>query len=91
MFKIRGKIGYNDRLTDVENPRYNLKTPSLRLRNFFSKKNFDTGFEISSVGTPEISPYTKFHQYRTINDEIDFFEGGEVRKINENVTNTIPK
>ena len=39
------------------------------------KRNFDTGFEISSVGIPEISPYTKFHQNRTINEEIHFFEG----------------
>ena len=32
----------------------------LRLLNFFSKRNLDTRFEISSVGIPEISPYTKY-------------------------------
>ena len=37
---------------------------ALLLRNFFSKKNFDKGFEISSVGIPEISPYTKSEQPR---------------------------
>ena len=30
-----GGIGDGLTETDVENPRYNLKTPSLRLRNFF--------------------------------------------------------
>ena len=34
----------------------------LRIRNFLYNWNFNTGFEISSVGTPEISPYTKFEQ-----------------------------
>ena len=31
----------------------------LRLRNVFSKTNFDTGFETSSVDILDISPYTK--------------------------------
>ena len=43
----------------MENLRYSLKTPSLRLRKFLSKRNFDTGFEISFVGTMDISPYTQ--------------------------------
>ena len=51
----RGKKLGMDRLTDVENQRYILQTPSLRLHNFFSKRNFDTGFEISFVGTMDIS------------------------------------
>ena len=34
----------------MENPRYSRKQLSLRLRNSFSKSNFDTEFEISSVG-----------------------------------------
>ena len=50
-FKIRGKIRERNQ-------------PTNRLRNFFSKRNFDTGFEISSVGIPEISPYTKSEQPR---------------------------
>ena len=29
-----------------------------------SKRNFDTGFGISSVGIPKISPYTKSEQPR---------------------------
>ena len=48
----------------MENPRYSLKTPSLGLRNFFSKRNFDTGFEISFVGTIDISSYTQSKQPR---------------------------
>ena len=52
--KIGGKLEMDD-LTDVENPHFSLKTPSLRLGNFFSKRNFDTGFEISFVGTMDIS------------------------------------
>ena len=63
-FKNRGKIRERNWLTDVEKPRYTRKWLSLRLRNFFSKRNFDTGFEISSVGIPEISPYTKSEQPR---------------------------
>ena len=49
-------------LTDVENTRYSLKRLSLKLRNFYSKRNFDTELEIGSVGIPEISPYTKSEQ-----------------------------
>ena len=33
--------------------------PISNSHNFFSKKNFNTGFEISSVRIPEISPYRK--------------------------------
>jgi len=44
------KIKESDKLTDVENPRYNLKRLSLRLRNFFPKRNFNMGFKISFVG-----------------------------------------
>ena len=66
MFKMRGKIG--DGLTylptDVENPRYSPKTSSLRFRNFFSKRNFDIEFEISFVGTMDISLYTQSEQRR---------------------------
>ena len=51
-----------DSQTDVENTRYSLKTPNLRLNNFLSKRNFDTGFEISFVGTMDISLYTKSEQ-----------------------------
>ena len=49
MVKTRGKLEIiTDRLTDVEKPRYSLKTPGLiNLRNFFHKRNFDTGFENS--------------------------------------------
>ena len=62
-FKNRGKARKRTHiLTDVEKPRYTQKWPCLRLRNFISKRNFDTGFEISSVGIPEISPYTKSEQ-----------------------------
>ena len=32
--------------------------------NFFSKRNFDTEFEISCVGILDISPYTKSEQAR---------------------------
>ena len=39
-------------------PGYSLKTPSLRRRNFFYKRNFNTGFETSFVGTMDISPDT---------------------------------
>ena len=60
-----------DFLTDVENPRYSLKTPCLRLRvfskngkNFFSIRNFDTEFEISFVSTMDISTYTQSDQAR---------------------------
>ena len=35
-----------------------------RAHNFFSKRNFDIGLGISSVGIPEISPYTKSEQPR---------------------------
>ena len=38
--------------------------PSLRLRNLFSMRNFDTEFEISFVGTMNISSYTKSEQPR---------------------------
>ena len=48
----------------ISNPRHSLKTPSLRLCNFFSKKNFDTEFEISLFGTMDISPYTQSEQPR---------------------------
>ena len=45
-------------------PRYSLKTPSLRLSNFFSKRNFETGSEISFVGRIDISSNTKSEQPR---------------------------
>ena len=48
----------------MENPHYSLKMPSLRLCNFFSKRNFDTGFKISFVGTMVISSYTQSEQPR---------------------------
>ena len=48
----------------MENPRYSLKTSSLRLHNFFSKRNFETEFEISFVGTMDISSYTQSEQPR---------------------------
>ena len=38
--------------------------PSLRLRNLFSKRNFDTEFEISFVGTINISSHTQSEQLR---------------------------
>ena len=53
-----------DGRTDVEKGFYSLKTPSLRFCNFFSKRNFDTGFEISFVGTLDISSYTKSEPLR---------------------------
>ena len=37
----------------MEKPRYSQKELSLRLRTFFSKRNYNTGFEISSVGILE--------------------------------------
>ena len=43
---------------------YAQKLQFFRPRNFFSKKNFDTGFGINSVGIPGISPYTKSEQPR---------------------------
>ena len=46
----------------VENPRYSLKTPSLRLCNLFSKRNFDTNFEISFAVTMDISLYAQFQK-----------------------------
>ena len=48
--KLRAKL-VMDWLTDVENPRYSLETTSLRHRNFFCKRNFDTGFAISFIRT----------------------------------------
>ena len=63
VFKIRGNL-MKELLSDRENPRYSLKTPSLKLCNFFSKRNFDTGFEISFVGTMDISSYTQYEQPR---------------------------
>ena len=45
-------------------PFYTPKWPFLSPGNFFSKRNFDMGFGISSVGIPEISPYTKSEQPR---------------------------
>ena len=59
MFKIGDKI--EDGLTD---PRYSLNTPSLRLRNFFSMRDFGTEFKIRFVGTMDISSYTKSEQPR---------------------------
>ena len=60
-----GKIReLTNQLNDVEKPRYSRKWLILRLRKFFSKRNLDTGFEISSVGILEISPYTKSEQRR---------------------------
>ena len=50
----------------VENPRYSLKTPNLRPRNFFSKRNFDTEFEIYFVGTMDIQSYTQSEQPRVV-------------------------
>ena len=74
MFKIRGKIVDTHRLTffltDVETPSYVLKTQSLRLHNFISKRNFDTGFEISYVGILDISPYTKSELRRVAGNHI---------------------
>ena len=46
------------------NPRYSLKTPSLRLCNLFYKMNFDTGLEIRFVSTMNISSYTQYEQPR---------------------------
>ena len=58
---FRGNIReYTDAVTDVTKPQW----PILRLCNFFSKRNFDTGVGISFVGIPEISPYTKSEQPR---------------------------
>ena len=48
----------------VSKPFYTPKWHFSRPRNFFSKKNFDTGFGINSVGIPGISPYTKSEQPR---------------------------
>ena len=78
-FKNRGKIKERNHPTNSQMWR-NLVTCtrkwlSLGLCNFFPKRNFDTGFLISSVGIPEISAHTKFHQNRTINEEFDLFEG----------------
>ena len=50
--------------TNVEKRRYNLKTAGLRLRNYFSKRNFDTGFEISFFGTMNTTLYTQSEQPR---------------------------
>ena len=38
--------------------------PSLRLHNFFFKGNFNTGFDISFVGTMHIWSYTQSEQHR---------------------------
>ena len=62
MFKIRGKFG--NVLTDVENPLYNQKTQTLKLRYYFTKRNFDTESKISFVGTMDISSYTQSEQPR---------------------------
>ena len=63
--KIGGRLGnVTNQLTDVEKPSYTHKWLSLRLGSFFSKRNLDTGFEISSVDIPEISPHTKCEQPR---------------------------
>ena len=43
----------------MENPLCCLKTPGLRLRNYFSKEKVDTGFEMSFVGTRYTSSYTQ--------------------------------
>ena len=40
------------------------KMASLRLFNCFSKRNFDTEFEISSIGILDISPCMKSEQPR---------------------------
>ena len=61
--KIEGKLEkLTNQPTNVENPRYNLKQLSLRLCNFFLKRNFDTGYKISFVGILDISTYTKSEQ-----------------------------
>ena len=62
--KFRGKSVTDWRMTEVTKPLYTQKWPYLRPRTFFSKRNFDTRFRISSVGIPEISPYTKSKQPR---------------------------
>ena len=54
-FKSRGKIGNGLTVGLMWNAR-----PSLRLRKI--RKNFDTGFEISFVGTMNISLYTQSEQ-----------------------------
>ena len=45
-------------------PFYTSKWHFLRARNFFSKRIFDMGLGITSVGISEISPYKKFEQPR---------------------------
>ena len=52
------------RLNDgrTEEPALQSKTTNLRLRNLFSKRNFDTGFQINFVSTMDISPYTQSNQ-----------------------------
>ena len=64
--KIGGRLENErkDGLTDVEKLRYMQKWPFLRFLNFFSKRNFDTGYEISSVGITDFSVYTKSEQLR---------------------------
>ena len=49
-------------MTDVKKSRYTRKWLGFKLRNFYSKRNFDTELEIGSVGIPEFSPYTKSEQ-----------------------------
>ena len=44
--------------------RYTQKWPFFLFLNFFSKRNFDTGYEISSFGILEFSLYTKSEQPR---------------------------
>ena len=68
--KKRGKIRERNQPTDVGKPRWTRKWPSLRLCNFFSRRNFDRGFEISSVGILDISPYPKSEQHRVAGNHL---------------------
>ena len=64
-FRKKAKLEIDwDWQNSLENPLYSPKTQSLRLRKFFSKKKFDTGFEINFVGTMNISSYTQSEQAR---------------------------
>ena len=63
--KIEGRLrNVTNWLTNVEKPRYTRKWLCLRLRNFFSKRIFDTRFDIGSVDISEISQHTKSEQPR---------------------------
>ena len=56
--------------TDVETTRYSLKTPSLRLLTFFSKRNLYTGYEIRLVDTMDISPQTQSEHHRVAGNHL---------------------